>query len=451
MPTPRETDAAPARPPAVCLVSLGCAKNQVDSERLAAALVQEGFLLAADPADADLALVNTCAFLESARKESRQTLAGLQELKKRSRLRAVVAAGCYPARSGRVPGADLAVPFSGYRHLASLCRKALSLADRPASAEPPEVMGSAPRLRFGLKASAYLKISEGCSNRCAYCAIPAMRGAMRSRPLEAILEEAAELVADGARELVLVAQDTAAYGRDLPRGRPGLAELIRRLLEVPGFRWLRLMYAHPAHLGADVIELLGERRVAKYLDLPIQHADDGVLAAMNRPYTADDVQRLVDRVRERVPGIALRTTCLVGFPGETRQAFRRLLGFVAELGFDHLGAFAYSRERGTPAARARRQVAERTKQRRLAALMRVQKLLADMRGQERVGERLTVLVEDRGGTGPAVGRSQYQAPEVDGKVMITGPHAGLAALVPGQFHRVIVTGARSYNLVARLI
>jgi ribosomal protein S12 methylthiotransferase len=438
--------------PVVCLISLGCAKNQVDSERLAGALAQEGFLVASDPADADLALVNTCSFLKAARSETMRTLAELQELKKRTRLKAVIAAGCYPSSEQSVPGADLVLPFDKYAELAAVCRRALGLPSRERWAEPPEVLGSSPRLRFGDKRTAYLKISEGCDNRCAYCRIPSIRGPMKSRPAEAVIDEALELVADGARELVLIAQDTAAYGRDLPGGRTNLAVLMRRLLDVAGYRWLRLMYAHPAHLTDEVIELFGERRLAKYLDMPIQHADTDVLAAMNRPYGEKDLRALIEKLRGRCPEIALRTTCLVGFPGETRQAFQKLLSFVAEVQFDHLGGFAYSREPLTPAARMKHQVSLSVRERRLEMLLRVQKLLSDLRGQERVGAQLTVLIEAPGSGGSAArGRSQYQAPEVDGKVVITAPHAGLASLRPGRFHRVMITGARGYDLVARLI
>ncbi len=434
------------------MISLGCAKNQVDSERLVGALVQEGFLLASDPADADLALVNTCAFLRSARSETVRTLRGLQALKRSSRLRKVIAAGCYPSSSTRVPGADLVLPFDRYAELVAVCRQALGLPPKDGWAESPEVLGCAPRLRFGDKRTAYLKISEGCDNRCAYCRIPSIRGPMRSRPPEAVIDEALELVADGARELVLVAQDTAAYGRDLPGGRASLAGLMGRLLDVAGYRWLRLMYAHPAHLGDDVLELFGEHRLASYLDMPIQHADDAVLSAMNRPYGERQLRELVEKLRRRCPDIALRTTCLVGFPGEDRAAFRRLLAFVTDAQFDHLGAFAYSPEPGTPAARMKDQNSAAVRNRRLHTLLRVQKLVADMRGQERIGEQLSVLIESPGGGGQAaIGRSQYQAPEVDGKVVITAPHAGLAALGAGRFHRVIVTGAREHNLVARLI
>ncbi len=440
----------PAEPPVVFMITLGCAKNQVDSERLAGALVGEGFYLTADPTGADLALVNTCAFLESAREETREVLAELQGLKQAGRLRAVLAAGCYPAKTRRIPGADAVVPFKEYSGLANICRKALSLPRRKRQAPAPEVLGSSPRLRFGLKTTAYLKLSEGCSNRCAYCAIPAIRGPARSRPLKDLLAEAGELVADGARELVLIAQDTAAYGTDLAGGRPLLGELMRELLKMRGYHWLRLMYAHPAHLTDDVIELLGERRMARYLDMPIQHADDEVLASMGRGYTADDLRRLIIKVRRSAPRTALRTTCMVGFPGETAAAFGRLRSFLVEAQFDHLGAFAYSPEPGTRAARRKRQVSDRTRHRRLDELMNLQKLIASGRASERIGDSLAVLIESVG-AGPALGRSEFQAPEVDGSVIVTRPHAGLAALRPGEFHRAVVTGIHDYDLVARLI
>jgi ribosomal protein S12 methylthiotransferase len=440
----------PQEQPIVYMVSLGCAKNQVDSERLAACLLSEGFLLTAHPGDADLVLVNTCAFLESAREETREVLAELQRLKQLGRLRAVVAAGCYPQKAGEVPGADEVIAFDDYPHLAARCRRILDLPPRKRSAPAPSVLSCAPRLRFGLKATAYLKISEGCDNCCAYCTIPAIRGPLRSRPVKEVLAEAEELIADGALELILIAQDTAAYGSDLPGGQLRLGELIRGLLELPGYHWLRLMYTHPVNITPELLELFGEKRVAAYLDMPIQHADDNVLALMGRGYTSDDLRRIIGHLRRRAPHMALRSTCMVGFPGETNTAFKYLCTFLLEARFDHLGAFVYSPEPGTRAARRKKQVSERTRLRRHSELMGVQKLISSGRGQERVGDTMLVLVESTG-EGPALGRSQYQAPDVDGQTIITRPHAALAAVRPGEFHPVIITGATDYDLVARLI
>jgi ribosomal protein S12 methylthiotransferase len=436
--------------PAVYMVSLGCPKNQVDSERLAGALVGEGFYLSAEAESADLALVNTCAFLESACEETRRVLAELQEIKARGRLRAVIAAGCYPARTRRVPGADLTLRFAQYPRLAAICRKALGLPRRKRVAPAPGVLSCSPRLRFGLRSTAYLKIAEGCSNCCAYCTIPSIRGPMRSRPMDEVVREAEELVADGARELVLIAQDTAAYGLDGSRGKPALAELLRRLLRVGGYHWLRLMYAHPGHLDEEVLELIGEDRIVEYLDMPVQHADDKVLRSMGRGYTAEQLRGLVFRLRRVMPRIGLRTTCMVGFPGETAAAFSRLRTLLVEARFDYMGAFAYSPEKGTAAARRKRQVSERTKRRRLGELMGLQKLIASGRSVERVGDGITVLIEETG-DGPAIGRCQYQAPEVDGRVIVTRPHAAIASLRPGEFRRAVVTAAHDYDLVASLV
>ncbi len=437
--------------PVVFMASLGCAKNQVDTEQLAAALAAEGFLLTAHPSDADLALVNTCAFLKSAREETRGLLEELQGYKQRGRLRAVIAAGCYPAKTAKVPGADLALRFRDYPRLASVCRKALGLRRRRRRAPAPGVLSCAPRLRFGLKSTAYLKISEGCDNRCAYCTIPGIRGRLRSRPLAELVAEAHQLVADGAREIVVVAQDTAAYGYDLTGGRSTLAELVRRLLDVPGYRWLRLMYAHPAHITDELIELFLEEKLTDYLDIPIQHADDRVLKAMGRGYGIDDLRRLIAKLRRASPRMALRTTCIVGFPGETAAAFNRLRTFLVEARFDHLGAFVYSREPGTRAARRKKQVSDRVKKRRWEQLMGLQKLIAGGRSMERVGERITVMAESPGGSGPAAARCQYQAPDVDGRVIITRPHAAIAALHPGDFADALVTAAHDYDLVASLV
>lgn len=443
---------APARveQPIVYMVSLGCAKNQVDSERLAGCLLGEGFLLTTHPGDADLALVNTCAFIEAARSETEEVLAELQDIKKAGRLKAIVAAGCYPARTTSVPGADAVVAFEDYPHLAARCRQALELPRRRRQAPTPGVLSCAPRLRFGLKTSAYLKISEGCDNRCAYCTIPSIRGSMRSRPMDEIVAEAEELIEDGARELVLVGQDTAAYGMDSGDGSPQLAALMQRLLHLPGFKWLRVMYAHPANLTEEVVELFGEERVAQYLDMPIQHADDDVLSLMGRGYTCDDLRRIIGRLRAGTPQLALRTTCMVGFPGENSTAFQRMRSFLVEARFDHAGVFVYSPEPGTRAARRKRQVSGRTRLKRYEELMGVQKLVASGRCMERTGDVMEVLIE-QAGEGPALGRSQFHAPDVDGKVIITRPHAGLSALRPGEFHRVVVTGAYDYDLVARLI
>lgn len=266
-----------------------------------------------------------------------------------------------------------------------------------------------------------------------------------------VLREAQDLVTDGASELVLVAQDTAAYGRDRAgSGRPSLDGLMTGLLGIRGFRWLRLMYAHPAHLTDDIIELLSEKRVARYLDLPIQHADDGVLAAMNRPYGSAHLRGLIAKLRRKVPGIALRTTCLVGFPGETTKAFRNLMDFARESCFDHLGAFAYSREPGTAAARLSGQVDEKTKAERLDRLMSLQKTCSRKAGTARVGQTLEVLVE-KVGPESVEGRSQFQAPEVDGKTIVSGSQAGLKRLKPGAFCKAKVTAAKDYDLAAEMI
>ncbi len=448
--TKHRRKSTPPAQPVVYMVSLGCAKNQVDSERLAGSLVGEGFLLTAHPGNADLALVNTCAFIDSARAETEEVLAELQGLKEHGSLKAVIAAGCYPAKSDVVPGADAVIPFKDYAQLAARCRQALKLPRRKRRAPGPGLLSCAPRLRFGLKTTAYLKVSEGCSNRCAYCAIPSIRGGLRSRPMKHVLSEAEELIADGARELVLIAQDTAAYGMDIEAGKPLLAELVRKLLDLSDFHWLRVMYAHPANLTDEFLELLGESRVAKYLDMPIQHADDDVLSLMGRGYTCDQLRHIIDRLRTAAPQLALRTTCMVGFPGETSAAFGRLRSFLVEARFDHMGVFVYSPEPGTRAARRKHQVSQRTRLKRYDELMGVQKLVASGRGLERTGEIMHVLVEETG-HGTALARSEFQAPGVDGQVIITRPHAGLSALRPGEFHRIVVTGAYDYDLVARLI
>jgi ribosomal protein S12 methylthiotransferase len=438
--------------PVVYMVSLGCAKNQVDSERLAGALVAEGFLLAADPSMADLALVNTCAFLESARQETRQVLAEMQDYKSHGLMRAVLAAGCYPSLEGKIPGADRTIKFKDYAKLAQICRAALKLPKAETQAPAPCVMSTSPRLRFGQPATAYLKISEGCSNVCSYCMIPGIRGKMQSRPEDEIFAEAQELVADGARELILIAQDTAAYGTDSAERKPRLAALMKRLLKIKDFRWLRLMYAHPGHITPELLELFNEERVADYLDMPVQHAHPRILSAMNRNYTSRDVMDIVEEIRRRSPKTALRTTVMVGFPGEKSADLDHLKALLIDGEFDHVGAFAYSPEKGTSAESMTDQVSERTKKKRLREILSLQKLISAGRSMQRIGDQIQVLVEEVPYLpGTAYGRSQYQAPEVDARVILTRPHAALATLAPGQFVEAVVTSISGPDLVARLL
>ncbi|MBE3097978.1 MAG: 30S ribosomal protein S12 methylthiotransferase RimO [Planctomycetes bacterium] len=462
--------------PTVALVSLGCPKNLVDSERMLAGLALGGFAVTTDADGADVAIVNTCAFLDLARAESDQHLDALEALKRRGRLGRIVVAGCMAQRYGRQvlqrhPGVDAVVGIAGRDELAGICRRVLSRPRqkrgraRPGAARPLVCVGphaAAPpddreRLRLTPRHYAYLRISEGCDNRCAYCAIPEIRGPLRSKPPDQVLAEAEELVADGAKELILIAQDTTAYGRDFAAhdGRlaaglappaASLAHLLHVLRERIRVPWLRLMYTHPASFGEDVIaELAAGPPLVPYVDLPLQHISDALLESMGRRAGRAGIERLIARLRSAAPGIALRTSFIVGYPGETDAHFEELLGFVEKVRFDHVGVFMYSAEAGTRAAGLPDQVPAAVARERWERLMQAAERLAAAAAEARRGQVLEVLVDGAEESGRLVARHAGQAPEVDGVVLLA---PGTAAT--GQFVQVRITGAEGYDLVAEV-
>ncbi|MCY3022680.1 MAG: 30S ribosomal protein S12 methylthiotransferase RimO [Planctomycetota bacterium] len=455
-----------ARPPVVSLVNLGCAKNLVDSERVLGTLAEAGFLIAQDPAEAELCLVNTCGFIAEAREETAAVLDELAQLREDGRLKVIVALGCLVERVAALPqfarfvrAADVRLGFSQYPRIAEICRELIAAArsqepiansQQPIASSQPFLL--APRLRIGAPHTAYLKISEGCSNPCQFCSIPRMRGRQVSRPIEAIVAEARQLAEGGAREIVLIAQDTTSYGRDL-YGRFRLPDLLRALLAVSGARWFRLMYAYPRHLTGEVLDVLaGDERFCPYIDLPLQHIADPILRAMGRGVTRKQTIELLDMVARKLPGGAIRTAFIVGFPGETEAQFQELLDFVKEGRFAHAGVFLYSHEPQTAAARMPDALPPAEKEARRKALMLVQRDLSRRRLQRRVGQTLEVLVDGapaadcpvRGAR--AVARSRLEAPEVDGVVYLRG--RGASRLTPGMFKKVEIVRAMDYDVVA---
>jgi len=447
-----------SEPPRVSLVSLGCAKNLVDSEKILAQLAEVGCLIAADPADADVIVVNTCGFLQAAKAEAIETLAALQRLKARDPAKRIVVAGCLVQREQRrlyedVPYVDALVGVHGRDRIAetvrrilgaSRCRRPGPIAELPAL-DPAADWSDRGRLRLTPRHYAYLRISEGCDQHCTFCTIPAIRGPLRSKRPDEVLAEAAELVRDGAFELVLIGQDTTAYGRDIGYG-PGLAGLLRELDRLAGVGWIRLMYTYPRAFDEAVIEALAEcERVVKYVDIPLQHVNDRILRRMGRRTTRRQIERLLDRLRSAVPGIAIRTTFIVGFPGESETEFAELLAFVQQQRFEAVGAFAFSREPGTPAARMRRQLDESVKQRRLERLMLAQQDIAFQAAREKAGREFCVLVDapaQRAGWYKA--RHSGQAPEVDGVTLVRSRRR----LEPGRRLKVRCIGSEGYDLVA---
>jgi ribosomal protein S12 methylthiotransferase len=441
------------------LISLGCPKNLVDSERMAGLLGREGYRLVAEPEGADFVVVNTCGFIGDARRESATAIREMLRLKLRGRTRGVIVAGCLAERDRQslleeYPEIDQLVGVFARDQIAAAAgrltapdgdcvlpdpRRALFC---PAPAQPLDDSG---RLRITARHLAFLKIAEGCNRSCTFCSIPKMRGPYATKPIERVLAEAEELAADGVRELILVAQDTSYYGVDL-YGRPRLAELLSRLDRLDGLEWIRVLYLYPQHIGDELIEVIaGARKVLPYLDLPLQHINDDILRRMRRGVSRAETERLLDRLRQRIKGLVLRTTMMAGFPGEREEQFQELLSFIRHWRFERLGAFAYSEEPDTPAAALDDQVPRQVRNRRRHELLATQQEIAFAWNQAQCGRSLDVLI-DRAITGQSsayLGRSYADAPEIDGAVYVTGED-----LAPGQIVPCEIVAARGYDLIA---
>ena len=442
----------PRRRLRVGLVSLGCPKNLVDSEVMLGHLRRDGCEIVADAAQADVILMNTCAFIEQAKRESVETILEMAQHKRQGRAQRLVVTGCMVQRCGEdlrreIPEIDALAGPDQVPQIVGTVRGTRAL-QHPAHVPVWIYDHTSPRVLATPPYMAYAKIAEGCDYACSFCAIPSLRGSYRSRTIDDVVSEARQLADRGVKELILVAQDTSRYGRD--RGlEDGLARLLRKLGRVDGLHWIRVMYGHPTTLSDAVIDAIAEEpKVVKYLDVPLQHASAAVLRRMQRPSAHRHVGGLVERLRRRIPGVALRTTLIVGFPGETAAEFDELLTFVREARFERLGAFAYSREEGTAAFELRGQVPARVAQARLRRVMELQRRVSLRHNQARIGERPEVLIEAAVGDGGVVlrGRSAAQAPEIDGSMLITEGEAR-----PGDFVMCEVTGALDYDLVARIV
>lgn len=410
----------------VGLINLGCPKNLVDAEYLLGRWQEQGHQITADPAKADIVIINTCSFIRSAKEESIETIIKIARLKKEGKLKKLIVAGCLVREFGRdlmrrLPEVDIFYQQS------------------------PEYLPAHSAARYQLTPSfaAYLKICDGCDNRCSYCLIPSIRGAFRSRSVEDVATEARQLVKQGVREINLIGQDITNFGSDR-YARRALALLLLHLVKIKDLRWLRLLYAHPAHLDKEVIQIMAqEKKICKYIDLPLQHINDSILRQMNRQVTRRQIEDLIREIRDSIPEVALRTTFIVGFPGETEKQFQELYAFVARAGFDRLGVFAYSREEGTAAAKMPGQISERVKQQRLKKIMLLQQKIALENNKKLIGKDLIVLIEGRDQKGFYLGRSQYDAPEIDNQVLV---HS-MQKLQPGTFVKVKITKALPYDLI----
>ncbi len=441
------------------IISLGCPKNLVDSEVMAALLAKSGYLITSCADEAHIILINTCAFILSAKEESIDEILRAAEWKKnpKSACTSLVVTGCLPQRYGKaleaeLPEVDL---FLGVGEIGNISHHLEGLARseergrRSIIGRPGFLMNAqTPRLVSTPFYTSYLKIAEGCSNRCSYCVIPAIRGRARSREMEDILIEAELLAMRGAKELIITAQDTTAYGRDL-KGKPNLGDLLGGLASVRGIRWIRLLYTNPAGLTDEILKSMANRgNICKYIDVPVQHIDDEILAAMKRRGGSDLIKKTIQKVRHIIPGVALRTSVIVGFPGETRARFNKLLSFIKETRFDHLGVFTYSKEEGTRAASYPSRISEKEKELRRQLLMEEQAVISYQINQALIGSVQEVLIEGKSGIPdyPYVGRCRRQAPEIDGVTYMKGK--GLAA---GSLLSCRITGTTDYDLFAEAL
>jgi len=433
----------------VHLTTLGCPKNQVDSELMLGMLTEAGFPLAERAEDAECLVVNTCAFIDRAREESIDTILELAKLKKRGSCRALIVTGCLTQRYGgdilkEMPEVDGILGTSNLSRIVELVRQAAGRQDWASSAPPGYLYdATTPRLLTGRVPYAYVKIAEGCDMGCTFCAIPQFRGRHRSRPLADIVKEVQGLEARGIQEAILVSQDTLAYGRDIP-GNGDIADLLLALGHDTRIPWIRPMYLHPAHVNDRLIERWARARIVPYLDLPVQHGDDGVLRAMRRAVTARRMREIVSAFRAAIPGLTVRTTVLVGFPGESETAFQNLLEFLEDVRFDRLGVFTYSPEEGTPSVGYPDQVSADVAAERAAIVQEHQDRRAWEQSAALAGTVTDVLV-DGPSEDPAFaweGRTAGQAPEIDGVVYLRD-----RGLTPGRFARIRIVEVEGYELV----
>lgn len=432
----------------VSFISLGCAKNLVDSEVILGRLAQSGWALCEDSEDSDVVIVNTCGFLQAARTESIQAVERAVELRDAGRIRGVVVAGCLPQRDAQdalscLSSADAILGSDSRRHIVETCESLLEGTPVPPVRVSTELSAEVDRdrLRLTPRHTAYLRLSEGCDHTCAFCIIPTIKGKFISKPKEAILEEARELAADGARELNLIAQDTTSWGLDLYK-RLALPELLAALSTVEGVEWIRLLYCYPSFVTPRLIEAVARTpKVLPYIDMPIQHTVERMLRRMRRGVTESSQRDLIGALRAGIPGLIMRTTLIVGFPGETEQEFERLCADIRELSFERLGVFRYSDEPGTRAFGLEDRVEEAVKQERYDRVMRVQKEVARRVGRGFVGRTLPVILERKTGGDRWEGRTAGDAPDVDGLIRL-----GARGAEVGQIVRARVTGARGYDL-----
>lgn len=439
--------------PTFSFVSLGCPKNLVDSERMLGLLASDGYALTPDAVESDMVIINTCGFIDSARRESISVIREMVDRKREGKIKAVLVAGCLAEREQdklieEVPGIDQVVGVFGREEIVAIADRLLSGLEEQRSVfrpAPAQAQDDRARLRITPRHLAYLKVSEGCDRLCTFCAIPGMRGKHVTKPIEMAVAEARELAADGARELNLVAQDMTYYGLDL-YGRPRLAELLRELDAIDGIDWIRILYNYPAYFTDELYETLaGSSKIIPYLDMPIQHINDRMLRVMNRRHTRAETEAIVARLRASIPNLVLRTTFIVGFPGETEAEFAELLSYVEQARFERLGVFPYSYEEGTPSAKIAGHLPEDVKLARRDRIMEAQQPIAFAFNESLVGKELDVLIDAfDSNENEWIGRTYADAPDVDGVVRLSGKRLAVGDLVP-----CLIESSAGYDLIAR--
>lgn len=443
------------------VVSLGCPKNLVDSETMLGLIHEENYEITNDPSEAEIIIVNTCGFIESAKEESINTILQMAEYKKSGSCKYIIVTGCLSQRYAEelfneLPEADAIAGVEVYDEIGTIIKRVMN-GERFIMLErsKPDVIYTSketflPRILTTPSYTAYLKIAEGCDNCCSYCAIPKIRGPYRSKPMEQVLKEAKALADNGVKELIVVAQDTTRYGEDLPGGKLLLADLLKELNKIESLKWIRVMYCYPNNFTDELIEIFASLdKVCKYVDLPLQHASNRLLASMNRYDTKEEVETLLAKLRKRIPGIVIRTTFIVGFPGETDADFEELKEFVEQQRFENAGVFAYSQEEGTVAGAMPNQIPDEIKQERYHELMALQAQISEEIHKDTEGQTLEVLVEgiEEDGSGLHYGRSYREAPDIDGLVFIENP----GDIKPGCFVKVNILQGFTYESVGERI
>lgn len=443
------------------VVSLGCPKNLVDSETMLGLIHEENYEITNDPSEAEIIIVNTCGFIESAKEESINTILQMAEYKKSGSCKYIIVTGCLSQRYAEelfseLPEADAIAGVEVYDEIGSIIKRVMN-GERFIMLErsKPDVIYTSketflPRILTTPSYTAYLKIAEGCDNCCSYCAIPKIRGPYRSKPMAQVLKEAKALADNGVKELIVVAQDTTRYGEDLPGGKLLLADLLKELNKIESLKWIRVMYCYPNNFTDELIETFASLdKVCKYVDLPLQHASNRLLASMNRYDTREEVETLLAKLRKRIPGIVIRTTFIVGFPSETDADFEELKEFVEQQRFENAGVFAYSQEEGTVAGAMPNQIPDEIKQERYHELMALQAQISEEIHKDTEGQTLEVLVEgiEEDGSGLHYGRSYREAPDIDGLVFIENP----GDIKPGCFVNVNILQGFTYESVGERI